>query len=73
VAFQGIDVNGPEPAKWSQPRVDFLKWLRFKSVEAALSVDCGVHETSLSEHSQVLRHGWLWHTEVALDLPYRLL
>jgi len=54
VAFESIDVSGPEPAKRSQPGIQFLKWFRFQPVETALRVHRGFYETGLSQHSQVL-------------------
>jgi hypothetical protein len=54
VAFESIYVSGPEPTKRGQPGIDLLKWFRFQSVQAALRVHCGFHETGLSQHSQVL-------------------
>jgi hypothetical protein len=53
VAFESIQVSGPEPPEWSQPGIDFLKWFRFQPVETALCVHRGFHETGLSQHSQV--------------------
>jgi hypothetical protein len=54
VAFEGIHVSGPEPTKRSQPGSDLLKGFRFQSVETALCVHRGFHETGFAEHSQVL-------------------
>jgi hypothetical protein len=73
VAFESIYVSGPEPTELSQPVIDFLKWLRFQPVETALCVHGGFHETGLAQHSQVLGHGRLRHTKLALDLSNRLL
>src|SRR5262249_28471209 len=53
MAFEGIDVSGPEPAEGIQPGIDFLKWLRFQPVQATLRVHSGFHEASLSQHSQM--------------------
>ena len=38
VAFERIQVNGPEPAEQSQQHIHLLKWFRFQPVEAALRV-----------------------------------
>ncbi len=54
MAFESIYVSGPEPAKWSQPGIQFLKRLGFQPVETALCVYRGLHKTRLSQHSQVL-------------------
>jgi hypothetical protein len=54
VAFESIHVNGPEPTEWSQPSIELLKWFRFETVEAALCVHGGFHETGVAQHSQVL-------------------
>ena len=73
VAFESIHVSGPEPAERSQPGIDLLKWFRLQPVETALCVHRGFHETRLAQHAQVLGHGWLRHTKVALYLSNRLL
>ena len=54
VAFESIDMNGPEPTERSQPRIHLLKWFRFQPVETALCVHGGLHETGLAQHAQVL-------------------
>ena len=54
VAFESVDVNGPEPAELIQPGVHFLEWLRFQPVETALCVHRGFDETGLAQHAQVL-------------------
>ena len=54
VAFESIYVSGPEPTELSQPGIHLLKWFRFQSVETALCVHCGFHETGLAQHPQVL-------------------
>ncbi len=73
VEFESIYVSGPEPAELSQPGIQLLKWFRFQPVETALCVHRGFHETGLAQHSQMLRHGWLRHAKLALDLSNRLL
>ena len=54
VAFESIQVSGPEPTERSQPGIKLLKSFRFQSVETALCVHRGFYETGLSQHSQVL-------------------
>jgi hypothetical protein len=73
VAFESIHVSGPEPAELSQPRIHLLKWFWPQPVETALRVHRGFYETGLAQHSQVLGHGRLRHTKLALDLSNRLL
>jgi len=73
VAFERIQVSGPEPAERSQPGFELLNWFRFQPVETALCVHRGFHETGLAQHSQVLRHGRLRHPKLTLDLSNRLL
>jgi hypothetical protein len=73
VAFESIYVSGPEPTERSQPGIHLLKWFRFQSVETALRVHRGFHETGLAQHSQMLGHGRLRHTKPPLDLSNRLL
>jgi len=73
VAFERIDVGGPEAAELSQPGVYLLKWSRFQAVETALRVHRGFHETGVAQHAQVLGHGRLRHAKVTLDFSHRLL
>ena len=73
VPFESIHVGGPEAAELGQPGIHLLKWLRFQPVETALGIYRGFHETGLAQHAQVLGHGRLRHTKVALDLSHRLL
>jgi hypothetical protein len=54
VAFESIQVSGPEPAELSQPGIHLLKWFRFQPVETALCVHGGFNETCLAQDSQVL-------------------
>ena len=54
VAFERIEVSGPEPAERSQPVIQLLKGFRSQPVEAPLCVHRGFDETGLSQHAQVL-------------------
>src|SRR6267143_7023558 len=71
MAVESIHVSGPEPAERSQPGLHLLKWFWFQSVETALRVHRGFHETGLAQHSQVLGHSRLRHAKPALDLSNR--
>ena len=71
VAFQSIYVSGPEATELSQPGINLLKWFGVQPVETALCGHCGFYETSLAQHSQVLGHRRLRHTELTLDLSHR--
>jgi hypothetical protein len=73
VAFESIQVRGPEPTERSQPGIHLLKRFRFQSVETALCVHRGFHETGLSQHAEMLGHGRLRHTKLTLDLSNRML
>jgi hypothetical protein len=73
VAFESIYVNGTEPTERSQPGIDLLRWFRFQSIETALCVHGGFHETGLAQHSQVPGAAPLRHTKLTLDFAYRLL
>jgi len=72
MAFESIDVGGPESAELSQPGIELLKWFRFQAVETALRVHGGFYETGIAQHAQVLGHGRLRHAKLALDLSHRL-
>ena len=67
MAFESIDVGGPEAAELCQPGVDLLKGFRLQPVEAALCVDRGFDETGVAEHAQVLGDGGLRHSKLTLD------
>ena len=73
VAFEGVDVCKPKPAKLSQPGIDFLESLGFQAVEATLRVHGGFHEACVAQHAQVLGYRWLRHSQLTLDLSDRLL
>ena len=72
MAFESIQVSGPEAAELSQPFIQRLKWFRFQAVKAALRVHRGFYEAGLAQHAQVLGHCRLRHAELTLDLAYRL-
>ena len=73
MAFESIEVGGPEPAELVEPSVHLLKGLGLQPVEAALGVHGGFHEAGVAEHAEVLGDGWLRHMEPALDLTHGLL
>ena len=54
VAFESIQVSGPEATKLSQPGIHLPKRFRFQTVETALCIHRGFHETGLAQHSQML-------------------
>ena len=54
VAFESINVRGPEPAELSQPSIHFLKRLWLQPVHTSLCIHCRLHETRLAQHAQVL-------------------
>src|SRR5579871_1489185 len=73
MAFESIDVSGPEPPELGQPAIHLLKWLGFEPVKATLCIHGRLHETGVAQHSQVFGNSRLRHTKLSLDLPYRLL
>ena len=54
VAFERIQVSGPETAERSQPCIHLLKWFRPQPVETPLCVHARFHETGVAQHAQVL-------------------
>ena len=72
MAFERINVSGPESTKRRQPGVDFFEWFRLQPVETALCVDRGFDETGLAQHAQVFRHRRLRHRQLIFDVPDRL-
>jgi hypothetical protein len=54
VAFESVDVSGPEPSELSQPGIDLLKWSRLQPIKTALRVNPAFDESGLAQHSQVL-------------------
>ena len=73
VAYERIDVRGPELPERRQPGIQLLKWFRRQPVKAALSVDGGFHEAGLAQHAEVLRDRRLRHPQLPLDFSDRLL
>jgi len=73
VTFESIQVSGPEPAELSEPVIHLVKRFWLQPVQAALCVHRGFYETGIAQHAQVLGHGRLRHTKLALDLSHRLL
>jgi hypothetical protein len=73
VAFESVDVSGPEATKGSEPGVDLLKWFRFEPVETALCVDGGFDETGVAQDAQVLGDGRLRHPKLTLDVAHGVL
>lgn len=73
VAFEGIEVSGPEAAKRGKPFVDFLKGLGFEAVEAALGIDRGFDEACVTKDAEVFGNGGLRHAQLALDFADGLL
>ena len=54
VAFESIEVSGPEAAELSQPGIHLSKWFWFQPVEPALSVHRGLDETGVAQDAQML-------------------
>src|SRR5271165_4804423 len=73
MAFESIQVSGPEATELGQPGIYLSKWFGFQAVETALCVHGGFYETGLAQYSQVLGHGGLRHAKLTLNLSNRLL
>ena len=54
VAFESVQMSGPESAELSQPCIYLLKWFGFQPVKTALRVHRGFDEPGITQHSQVL-------------------
>ena len=54
MAFERIDVSGPESTERSQPGLEFLEPFRLEPVETPLCVHRGLDEAGISQHAQVL-------------------
>ena len=72
IAFESIDVTGPEAAELIEPSIELPKWFRFQQVKTTLCVHSGFDETGLAQHPQVLGHGRLRHSKLTLDLSHGL-
>jgi len=72
MAFERIQVSGPELTERREPGIHFLKRFWLQAVETTLCVHCGFHETGLAQHAQVLRHGRLRHAKLTFDFSDRL-
>ncbi|HKD01288.1 MAG TPA: hypothetical protein VKB77_02625 [Terriglobales bacterium] len=66
-------MTGPKPPELIQPGIQLPERLGFQPVETALRVYRGFYETGLAQYSQMLGHGRLRHSQLALDLSHRLL
>ncbi len=64
-------MRGPEPSERGEPRVHFPQLLGFEPVEPALRIHRCFDEAGFAQNTQVLRHSWLGHAELTLDLPNR--
>jgi len=73
MAFERVEMSGPEAAKLSQPVIDFLKRLRSEPVETALRVHRGFDEAGVAQDAQVLGDSRLRHAKPALNLSHGLL
>ena len=73
MTFQRIHMSGPEPAERSQPCLHLPQRFRPQSIEPALCVHRGFHETGVAQHPQVSGHRRLRHFQLPLDLSHRLL
>jgi len=54
MAFERIQMSGPELTERSEPGIHFLKRFRLQPVETALCIHRGFHETGLAQHAQML-------------------
>ena len=54
MAFERIQVCGPELTERSQPGLHFLKRFRLQPVETSLCVHRGLHEPGVAKHAQML-------------------
>ncbi len=73
MAFERVDVSGPEAAERGEPGIDLLERLRAQAIETALGVDGRFNETGFAQDAQVPGNGGLRQAEAALDLTHRLL
>ena len=73
MAFEGIDVSGPEAPERREPDVQLLKAFRLQAVQTALCIHGGFYKPRIAQHSQVLGHSRLRHAKLTLDLSHRLL
>lgn len=73
VALEGIYVSRPEAPELHKPDIEFLKRFGPEAIQAALRVNRGLHEPSLTQHPQVLGNGRLGHPQLLLDVSYGLL
>src|SRR5688500_7174226 len=71
VTLESVYASGPEPSELIEPVVHLEQGFRLESIESALRVHGGLHETSLPQHPQVFRHTWLRHAKSVLDLSNR--
>jgi len=73
MAFERIEMRGPELTEWRQPGIHLLEWFRFEPVQTALCIHRGFYEASLTQHAQVFGYGRLRHAKLPLNVPHGLI
>src|SRR5579862_1379978 len=73
MAFESVDVRGPEATELGKPGVELLERAGLQSIEATLCVDRGFDEAGVAKDAEMLGDGRLRHAELTLDLTDGLL
>ena len=73
MAFEGINMDGPEAPERSKPGIDLHQRLRADPIDAPLGFHARVYEAGFAQHAEVLGHRGLRHPQPALDLADRSL
>jgi len=71
MAFESIEVRGPQLPVRLQPVVELGKWLGTDAVQPALRVGAYVDEPGVLQHAQVLRHRGLAETQALHEIADR--
>src|SRR3954467_15900567 len=56
MTLERVEMNRPETAERSKPRVDLHERLRFDAIDAPLRVDARLDEAGVTKHAQMLRN-----------------
>src|SRR5580765_66276 len=72
MAFERIQMSGPELTEWSEPGIHLLKRFWLQPVETTLCVHRHFHEAGVAQHAQMFRHGRLRHPKLTFDFSNRL-
>jgi hypothetical protein len=70
MTLERIEMDRPEAPKRRKPGVDLHEGLGPDAVETPLGINARLHESGLTQDSQVLGNGGLRHPQLLFDIPH---